>query len=267
MAEAKTSKFAVEAFVLAVVLPTITGLVVHAVANPEVLHANLLVWAVLVALVELVPVPLWRGTQISMGFPLLMAVAFLYSPTAAALTALVGSFNPREFRRGFGAFKAFFNACQIALAVLAAGTLFHAMVTSPISEVSPGVLLAAATAAAIADYLVNSGLVAMAASLDLGMPPWKVITELKIGRLSEFLISYVGLGLLGLILAKFFLIDGVGFWSIPIFILPLLLARQMFFRSKALEEAHRELQDREQVLKALSNRMAEERQDERGQIA
>jgi signal transduction histidine kinase len=41
----------------------------------------------------------------------------------------------------------------------------------------------------------------------------------------------------------------------------------MFFRSKALEEAHRELQDREQVLRALSNRMAEERQDEREKIA
>jgi signal transduction histidine kinase len=41
----------------------------------------------------------------------------------------------------------------------------------------------------------------------------------------------------------------------------------MFFRSKALEEAHKELQDREQVLRALSTRMAEERQDERAQIA
>ena len=41
----------------------------------------------------------------------------------------------------------------------------------------------------------------------------------------------------------------------------------MFFRSKALEEAHKELQDREHVLAAFSNRMAEERQDERMQIA
>jgi signal transduction histidine kinase len=41
----------------------------------------------------------------------------------------------------------------------------------------------------------------------------------------------------------------------------------MFFRSKALEEAHEELKDREHLLRALSNRMAEERQDERLQIA
>ncbi len=51
------------------------------------------------------------------------------------------------------------------------------------------------------------------------------------------------------------------------FVLPLVLARQMFYRSKALEEAHKELQDREHVLRALSNRMAEERQDERESIA
>jgi two-component system sensor histidine kinase UhpB len=49
--------------------------------------------------------------------------------------------------------------------------------------------------------------------------------------------------------------------------MPLLLARQMFFRTQALEEATKELQDREVVLRALSNRMAEERQDERKAIA
>jgi signal transduction histidine kinase len=41
----------------------------------------------------------------------------------------------------------------------------------------------------------------------------------------------------------------------------------MFFRTRALEDATKELQDREAVLRALSNRMAEERQDERRQIA
>jgi signal transduction histidine kinase len=51
------------------------------------------------------------------------------------------------------------------------------------------------------------------------------------------------------------------------FLVPLFLARQMFFRSRALEEAHEELQDRAKVLRRLSNRMAEERQDERMQIA
>lgn len=119
--------------------------------------------------------------------------------------------------------------------------------------------------AAISDYLVNTALVTVGASILYRMAPVRVIRELRIGRLNEFLISYLGLGVLALALTQFF--REVGFWSIPIFVLPLLLARQMFFRSRALEEAHKELQDREQVLRALSNRMAEERQDERAQIA
>jgi signal transduction histidine kinase len=41
----------------------------------------------------------------------------------------------------------------------------------------------------------------------------------------------------------------------------------MFFRSRALEEAHTELQEREEILRELSNTMAEERADERLQIA
>jgi len=49
--------------------------------------------------------------------------------------------------------------------------------------------------------------------------------------------------------------------------MPLVLARQFFFRTRALEEAHEELKVREQVMRSLSDRMAEERQDERAQIA
>lgn len=41
----------------------------------------------------------------------------------------------------------------------------------------------------------------------------------------------------------------------------------MFLRSQALEQAHVELQEREQVLRQLSNSLAEERADERIQIA
>ncbi len=150
--------------------------------------------------------------------------------------------------------------------MFAASSVFHSIaVLSQDTESAVWVLFAAAMLASIADYIVNSGLVAAAASIAYRMPPSRVIRELRIGRLSEFLVSYLGLGVFGLFLAKFYL--AVGFWSIPIFVAPMLLARQMFFRSRALEEAHKELQEREHVLLALSNRMAEERQDERAQIA
>jgi signal transduction histidine kinase len=88
---------------------------------------------------------------------------------------------------------------------------------------------------------------------------------MRIGNPVEFLVSYFGLGLLGVIVANLYL--RVGWWAVAAFVMPLLLARQMFFRTRALEHATQELKDREVVLRALSNRMAEERQDERKAIA
>jgi signal transduction histidine kinase len=192
-----------------------------------------------------------------------MVVAFVYAPPAAAITAFVGASDPREFKGQVGFLRAMFNRSQVALSVLAASAVFHAL--ADLDDSPTIVLVPAALLAAVVDYVINSGIVTIAVSLNTGMPPTRVIRELRVGRLSEFLISYLGLAFFGLFLAKFY--EQLGFWTVPVFVIPLLLARQMFFRSKALEEAHRELQDREQLLRALSNRMAEERQDERLQIA
>jgi signal transduction histidine kinase len=226
---------------------------------------KLIAWVLIIGLVELIPVPMWRGTHIGMGFPLLMVVAFLYDPVVAASAAFLAASDPREVRREVGLLRALFNRCQVALAVGAASLIFHSLASIKTSNAF--VLLGAASLAAVADYLVNYTLVSLAASILYRMHPLRVIGQLRVGRLSEFVISYLGLAIFGVILAKVFNIPTIGFWAVPAFVIPLLLARQMFFRSKALEEAHKELQDREHVLRALSNRMAEERQDERMQIA
>ena len=256
------------AFEAGVVAPTVMALgwaSAHALGqlNADDLR-NLVIWILLTASVELIPVPLWRGTIISMGFPLLMAVAFLYPPAVAGSAAFLAASDPREFRREVSLLQALFNRSSIALAVWAASWVFHSLVTL---DSPPLALVGAALLAAIVDYMVNFGVISIVASLHYRTNPIKVIRELRIGRLSEFVISYLGLAVFGLMLAKSFVYTDATWWVVPVFVLPLLLARQMFFRSKALEEAHKELQDREHVLRALSNRMAEERQDERMQIA
>jgi signal transduction histidine kinase len=255
-------KFGLLLLQLAVVLPTVTAIVLLLIRDPSVLNWELALWTMTVAVVEVLPVPVWRGLQVSVGFPLLMAVAFLYLPGAAGLAAFLGASDPRELRRQVGVLRAAFNRSQVALSVMVASALFHALADLDAAAV---VQLAAALVAAIADYLLSTGLVAAAVTLDTGMPLGRVVREMKIGRPTEFLVSYLGLAFFGLFLAHVY--QSSDLWAIPVAIIPLLLARQMFFRSKALEEAHRELQDREHVLRALSNRMAEERQDERQQIA
>jgi signal transduction histidine kinase len=244
------------------VIPTVGAIAALVLSDTSALQPGLIAWTLTVAVVEILPVPAWRGLQVSVGFPLLMAIAFLYPPPAAAFAALLGASDPREFKGQVSALRAAFNRCQVALSVLVASAVFHGLAGLDAPSFRQ---LAAALLAAVLDYLLSTGLVAAAVSLDSGMPPLRVIREMRIGRLSEFLISYLGLAVFGLILAHVF--EKNGFWAIPVAVIPLLLARQMFFRSKALEEAHKELQDREHVLRALSNRMAEERQDERLQIA
>ena len=220
-----------------------------------------LFWTGLIAVVEFLQVVAWRTLRVSIGFPLYMAVAFHFAPWVAALIGFLGSSDPRELRGEIRVLHSLSNRSQIALSQLVASATFHVLGGSLDSwqHLWPGPI------AVLAAYLINSALVSIGVTLESGVPIGDVFRRLRIGNPVEFFISYIGLGVLGLILAALYRDDGE--WVVAVFTLPLLLVRQMFFRTRALEEATKELQDREVVLRALSNRMAEERQDERMQIA
>jgi signal transduction histidine kinase len=230
--------------------------------------AAVLLWAVVIAGIELLTVPAWRGLTISVGFPVLMMMAVLYEPPVAGLIALLGATDPRELRRQIRPGAALFNRAQVALSVIAASAVFHAVPGSePLTGtgVNPAAMLVGASLASVSDYLVNAGLVTIYMSIHSSLRPVQVVKELRIGNLRDFLISYLALGILGLTLAVFF--EKAGIWMLPVVLAPLILARQMFFRSQALEDAHVELQENSGILRELSNTMAEERADERLQIA
>ena len=267
-AQAAEEKFrlGLVAYGLGVILPVVWLLGVSLWNSPAALAprrlGELALWVIVVAMVDLLPLPSWRGIHLGMAFPVLIAVGFLYPPASAALTAFVGSVDPREFRREISLLKALFNRSQIALAVFLGSWVFHGLATLK-SGLSWQLL--AATTATLADYIINISSVTFWHSILHRISPLEVMRRMRLGRLSDFLVNYLGLGVLGIVLAQLYV--GVGFWAVPAFLTPLIFARQMFFRSRALEEAHKELQDREQVMRGLSDRMAEERQDERAQIA
>jgi signal transduction histidine kinase len=250
-------------FGLLVVLPTFGMLAFLLLGRDQPVPMDVIPWVVLIALVELLPVATWGGVTVSVGYPLIMAVAFTFAPEVAALVALVSASDPREFRGEVTLLRALFNRSSIALAVLAASWVFHAVssVQAPVAE-----MFAAALLAIVVDYVINLGLVTTGVCLLYRFRPLRVAKEL-LGRGQEFVVSYLGLGALGASLARFNSMPGFGFWSVLTVLAPLLFARQMFLRSQALEEAHVELKDREQVLRTLSNAMAEERADERQKIA
>lgn len=256
-------------FRLFVVLPTIGLLGVSLAAGgidtiqSQGLLWEVVFWTAIVAVIELLPVPAWRSLRVSVALPLFMGVAFLYPPAIAGLITFLGSSDPREFRGEVSALHTLFNRSQASLAVYAASAVFHAGADSSAGWL-PG-LLPIALAAVLADYIVNAALVSIDGSLMHSVSVRSILKRLHIGNPLEFAVSYIGLGFLGLILAR--LHDVAGPWAVGAFIMPLVLARQMFFRTRALEDAAKALQDREAVLRSLSNRMAEERQDERMQIA
>src|SRR5437588_13086656 len=123
----RTSQRLFAAFEVAVVVPTLGLLSYLAVSAPSHLRPALLLWALLLAFVELLPVPFWKDLHLSMGFPLLIAVGFLYAPVAAGSVALVGSFDLRELKREVSPLRAVFNRSQVALSVTAASAVFHAL--------------------------------------------------------------------------------------------------------------------------------------------
>lgn len=226
------------------------------------LSLELVPWLITLALVELLPVPAWKGMRLSLGFPIRLAVAVTYPAAVASFVALVGTFDPRELRRERRVRDALFDRCQIALSVLAGSSVFH-LLGDLHSEWY--VLIPAVFAATAVDYCVNVTLVSTYMTLASHIPIRQILKQLRLGALNEFVLSYIGLGLVGLSMARVY--QTINFAAVAGFILPLIFARQMFFRTKALEEAHATLKDREKVLRALSNRMAEERHDERMQIA
>src|SRR5690349_6877353 len=96
-------------FQLLVILPTMAGLTFLSLRNPGAFKIELLLWAAVVAFVELLPLRAWKGLELSMTFTLLIAVGMLYDPVAAGVTAFVASLDPREFRREVGPLRGLFN--------------------------------------------------------------------------------------------------------------------------------------------------------------
>jgi signal transduction histidine kinase len=219
-------------FQLAVIVPLI---VYVALTLPdhrsELLQGSVLFFIVAVAVVDLIPVPAWGGMQLSLSFPILLGVAIIYDPTVAAAIAFVGSFDPREFRLQMPPLRAVFNRAQMALSTLAGAELFHLVATaeSPMLKLAVGVVIAA-----IATYAVNALCVATHQALLRGIGIGTVLGKMHGAAPYEFLLSYIGLGLFGAVIARFFVREGV--WSVIVFLGPLIFARQMYFRSRALAD-------------------------------
>jgi signal transduction histidine kinase len=219
---------------------------------------ELVFWTALVLVVNFVPVNA-HGLRLTLDLPILLGVAFLYSPTVGALVAVLGVADSREFTRRITFSRTLFNRSQISLSVLLAGWVFHAVATG----LEPWPLAILGTAAALAvEYFVNVSLVFVFLILSSTEAN---VSRFSVGRPLHFLATYLGNGILALVLAQLFM--HVGAWSVVAFLVPILVARQALVRGQRLQDLARRLQSRERLLEGLVDRAVDERRDERLRIA
>ncbi|MGH2967099.1 MAG: sensor histidine kinase [Solirubrobacterales bacterium] len=224
--------------------------------------AELIGWVVLVSASSLVPLTSGRMPALVIDMPILLGAGFVFGPTFAGLVGLLGCVDIREIRREVSINRAIINRSQIAISVMAAAATFRLL------QGHLGIWPWAAVAGLIAvlvDSVVNYTLVALGTSLLDGRRMVSVFREMRLGSMWMFASVYLCFGFLGLLLAEMYV--RVGFAGVVGFVAPVVLGRQAFVHWRHLDDARSSLQTKNEALRSVDQRIADERSDERARIA
>jgi diguanylate cyclase (GGDEF)-like protein/PAS domain S-box-containing protein len=216
---------------LAVALPVTAWILFDLVTGAQDVGPEVLLWIVVIAAVDLLPVPSTAGLDLTISLPLILSATILYRPGVAALITLAGSFDMRELRGEVSWPRAWFNRAQMALAIALAGACFHALATpaSALAVVVPSLLLSATIA-----YVVNTTAVATMMAYASRTSLLTVVRRMHGAAPYEFLASYLGLGLLSPVIVHLATRDGL--WLVVVVVGFIVTARQLYFRSRALAD-------------------------------
>jgi signal transduction histidine kinase len=219
-------------------------------------------WLVVVALADLMPVPIWGSFELMMSFPVLLAAAFVFPPYIAGILSFAGTTDAREFRHQISAARALFNRSNVALSIMAAAWVLESMRVHPLDWPEA---LPAAMVALIVDVLVNASLLMLGARL-AGLPATHVAQNVyAASRPLSFIAGYTCFGLLAVVLATVY--SAADAWGLLAFAIPLVLARQMFVHWRSLALAQTKLTEKSNLLDHVSRRIVDERRDERLVVA
>jgi len=197
-----------------------------------------------------------------MSLPVLLAAGMVYRPSVAGLLAIVGSIDLREIRREISIAHGLFNRSQIALATMGASAVFHGLDGDV--ERWP-LVLAVAFPALLCDFFVNTVMVLAGFRLKTQLPMRQLLQNVHGGAPLRFILGYVSFGLVAVVLATAF--RTASNWGLVAFLIPVLLARQMFAEGQRLIEASRALDEKNRMLLSVSSRIMDERREERLSVA
>lgn len=224
---------------------------------------DLVPWLLVVALADLLPVPMWGSVELMMSFPVLLAAALVFPPFVAGSLSLVGTLDLRELRREISPLRGLYNRCNVAASVMAASWIFHVF---DVGVLEWPQVIGATLVALLADMLVNFTLVIAGTHLLTGLSPLRLMKNVYGGSNPEvFLGGYACFGLLAVLMATVYAAAGNA--GLIAFAIPLVLARQMFVHWKRSGEAHLALVHKDRELYAAANRIVDERREERLALA
>jgi signal transduction histidine kinase len=243
----------------------IVALAFMVAANLREIRVNLLtlgIWFLVIAIVNLVPATYSRHAHLSPDLPLLIGGALVLTPTQIGLVAFLAAFDIEELRGQRPLTKALYNRSQTGLAACLASGLVHSIRPAPAS--SPTVLPLAFIALGML-IIVNYACVASAVHLMYQERVTHALSDLALGKAIDLAITFLAWGVLGAMLAALY--DQIASWSVPAFLAPTLLGRQVLLRSQMYLDRDRAYRSREAALEQIARTIREERSDERRMIA
>jgi signal transduction histidine kinase len=219
---------------------------------------ELVLWTTAAAVVGFAVIHLPSGQTLAMDMPVLLAAGYIFGPIAAGIVAFAGYIDVREFRGEISVERALFNRAQISLSVMAAAAVFS--LVSPDLNALPLAAVGALLAVAV-DSFINLGLVTVVMALNDHVTPSASLSRLRLGPV----MAYAAFGFQSLLLAEVY--TAIGLWGLVLFAMPILLAREAFRHGQSLYSAEMRLGIQRRALREATDRIADERRDERLAVA
>jgi signal transduction histidine kinase len=219
-------------------------------------------WVLVLAVVNLLPVIPSHQANFTPDIPIAIAAMLVLPPLEAGTVALLGTFDPSEFRGRIALSKTLFNRSQISLAVWGGSLAVHALVRSPAP--SP-FMLPLAFVSLFSMSGVNYLLTGVGVSLEYGISMRHALRHMRVGSVQDFTLTLASWGVLGAMLAALY--DQAGLFALGAFLAPTLLGRQALLRSQTSIDSARAYRSQQAALAQMSHQLYEERTDERRLIA
>ena len=181
---------------------------------------QILFWVAILAGAELLPVSLGFGTEVTMAFPihLALAITFRHQPwVAMAISWPRGSGPTENSERNCAPTRALLNRANMMLSVGAAVLPLAIISVNPLKE-APGLVLVILSG--VLHLVTNLGIVTLVVHWEHGVPLRQALSNLLPRPVTGFAISYVVLTALGVITAWAY--QNAGAWAVAAILIPLL---------------------------------------------